>query len=120
MPKGGDLHNHLSGSIYAESYIKWSAEKGLCVDAKSLVVLSAPCDESKGQQPIANALNNRLLYRQLIDAWSMRNWQYAGKSGHDQFFDTFGRFGVATYDQTGRMLADAAARAARGRVSYLE
>src|SRR5436190_11767758 len=48
MPKGGDLHNHLSGSIYAESYIKWSAEKGLCVDAKSLVVLSAPCDESKG------------------------------------------------------------------------
>jgi adenosine deaminase/adenosine deaminase CECR1 len=120
MPKGGDLHNHLSGSIYAESYIKWSAEKGLCVDSKSLVVLSAPCDEGKGQQPMANALNNALLYRQLVDAWSMRNWQFAGKSGHDQFFDAFAKFGVATYDQTGRMLADAAARAARGRVSYLE
>ena len=32
MPKGGDLHNHLSGSIYAESYIQWAAENGLCVN----------------------------------------------------------------------------------------
>src|SRR4051794_4736289 len=31
MPKGGDLHNHLSGSVYAESYIQWAAAKGLCV-----------------------------------------------------------------------------------------
>src|SRR5690349_5629681 len=30
MPKGGDLHNHLSGSVYAEHYIEWAAEKGLC------------------------------------------------------------------------------------------
>src|ERR1035438_6699082 len=22
MPKGGDLHNHLTGSVYAESYIR--------------------------------------------------------------------------------------------------
>src|SRR5215207_4401334 len=32
MPKGGDLHNHLSGTIYAESYIKWAADQGLCVN----------------------------------------------------------------------------------------
>jgi len=25
MPKGGDLHNHLSGAIYAESYLRWAA-----------------------------------------------------------------------------------------------
>ena len=27
MPKGGDLHNHLSGSIYAESYMRWAARR---------------------------------------------------------------------------------------------
>ena len=32
MPKGGDLHNHLSGSIYAERYIEWAAENGLCIN----------------------------------------------------------------------------------------
>ena len=25
MPKGGDLHNHLSGTVYGESYIRWAA-----------------------------------------------------------------------------------------------
>ena len=24
MPKGGDLHNHLSGAVYAEKYLEWS------------------------------------------------------------------------------------------------
>src|SRR3954469_20205581 len=32
MPKGADLHNHLTGSIYAESFIAWAAEAGDCVD----------------------------------------------------------------------------------------
>src|SRR6185503_12658968 len=44
MPKGADLHNHLSGSIYAERYIEWAAEKGLCVNngTMSLVVPASP------------------------------------------------------------------------------
>ena len=32
MPKGGDLHNHLSGAVYAESYIDYAAADGDCVD----------------------------------------------------------------------------------------
>jgi adenosine deaminase len=120
MPKGGDLHNHLSGSTYAESYVQWAAEKGLCVNNKTLVLSLPPCDANAGLQPAASALTNPVLYREMINAWSMRFWQYSGQNGHDQFFDSFGKFGVATYDQTGRMIADAAARAARGHVLYLE
>lgn len=120
MPKGGDLHNHLSGSVYAERYIEWAADKGLCVNQTTLALSQAPCDQGSGQLPATTALTNGVLYRQMIDAWSMRYWQFSGQNGHDHFFDTFGKFGVATYGQTGGMLADAAARAARGRVSYLE
>ena len=36
MPKGADLHNHLSGAIYAESWIRAGAEDGLCVNPTSL------------------------------------------------------------------------------------
>ena len=32
MPKGGDLHNHLTGAIYAEDYIDFAASDNLCVD----------------------------------------------------------------------------------------
>jgi adenosine deaminase len=120
MPKGGDLHNHLSGSVYAESYVQWAAAKGLCVNQNSMALSQPPCDQAAGQVPANNALTNSLLYRQLIDAWSLRYWQYSGQNGHDKFFDTFGKFGAATFGQTGQMLADAAARAARGHVLYLE
>lgn len=27
MPKGGDLHNHLTGSAYAETYFEMAAKK---------------------------------------------------------------------------------------------
>ena len=36
MPKGADLHNHLSGAVYAESWIRAGAEDHLCVNLASL------------------------------------------------------------------------------------
>jgi adenosine deaminase len=123
MPKGGDLHNHLSGAIYAESYIQWAAENGLCVNNQTMALAVPPtksaCD-ANSQFPAAAAITNSVVYQQLIDAWSMRNWQLSGDTGHDHFFNSFGKFGAATYNQTGRMIAEAASRAAHGHVLYLE
>src|SRR2546423_11735493 len=124
MPKGGDLHNHLSGAIYAESFIQWAADNGLCINLTTMALSPPPagkkCDANSQVPPASNALNNSILYLQMIDAWSMRNWQLSVQSGHDHFFDTFGKFGVATYNQNGKMIADVASRAARGHVLYLE
>ena len=117
MPKGGDLHSHLSGAVYAESYIQWAAAKGLCVNQETMALSQPPCDQAAGKPPVTTALSNTVLYRQLIDAWSMRYWEYSGQNGHDHFFESFGKFGGATF---GQMLADVSSRAAKGRVSYLE
>src|SRR3954453_2646972 len=38
MPKGGDLHNHLSGSTYAESYLRYAADDNICVDTVKLTI----------------------------------------------------------------------------------
>src|SRR5262244_855742 len=35
MPKGGDLHTHLAGAVYAERFIAWAAQQELCVPLKS-------------------------------------------------------------------------------------
>lgn len=120
MPKGGDLHSHLSGAIYAESMIGWAAEDGLCVDPKTLVLMKPPCDEAAGQVAAKNALTDPLLFRRMIDAWSMRNQASSGLSGHDLFFDSFDKFGHATSSRQGDMLAEVTLRASAGRVSYLE
>ena len=120
MPKGGDLHSQLSGAIYAESMLGWAVEDGLCVDPKSLTVVKPPCNTALGQVAAIDAQADGLLYRRLIDAWSMRNAATSGLSGHDQFFDSFGKFGLSNKNRTGDMLAEVAARASGGQVSYLE
>lgn len=120
MPKGGDLHNHLSGAIYAESFILWAAEDDLCVSQKTFVLTVQPCDADSGRPPVRQALTDPTLYRQIIDAWSMRNSQFSGQSGHDHFFDTFGRFSLVTGNRVGDMLAEQTMRAAHDRLSYVE
>src|SRR5919199_6529550 len=53
FPKGGDLHNHLSGAVYAESYIQWAAQDGVCVERKTLTLVAAPCDDAAGKPAAA-------------------------------------------------------------------
>jgi adenosine deaminase len=118
MPKGADLHNHLSGSIYAESYLAWAAEDGLCIDRKQMSLVSAPCDDIK--PPASLALQDADLYRQLLDSLSMRDYHDGPESGHDHFFAAFGKFNAATRKRLGDMLAEIASRAADESVLYLE
>jgi adenosine deaminase len=120
MPKGADLHNHLSGAVYAETFVRWAAAKALCVNQTTFVLTSPPCNATAGLPEVSTALTDGTLFGQIIDSWSMRNWEKSGQNGHDHFFDTFGKFGLAGYGQTGAMLAEVLARAARGRVSYME
>jgi adenosine deaminase len=118
MPKGGDLHNHLLGAIYAESLIDWAAASGSCVDPATFALSADPCTAPKLEAK--QALGNPVLYRSMVDAFSMRNWQLSGQSGHDHFFDTFDKFDAVTHGHTGLMLAETAARAASQREIYQE
>ncbi len=126
MPKGGDLHNHLSGAIYAETLIDWAKDQHACVDPKTFYLtpsLKLSTGDPYCPAPTAlaeTALSNPTLYRGMVDAFSMRNWELSGQSGHDHFFDTFDKFGAATHGNTGPMLADTAARAASQKEIYQE
>ena len=98
MPKGGDLHTHLSGAIYAERLIAWAEQDGLCVRASDLSIVDPPCDQDKGTAPVAEALRDQGSYDRLVNSLSMRFFlpSAANPSGHDQFFATFGRFGASS------------------------
>jgi adenosine deaminase len=118
MPKGGDLHNHLSGAIYAESYLQWAVADGLCVMTATSSIVGGVCDATAGRPPASDVVRNSALYNQAIDAMSMRHWD-SSLNGHDHFFATFGKFGPPSA-KTGDMLAEVASRAAAEHVSYLE
>ena len=46
MPKGGDLHNHLSGTPYAEEFLEWAAARDFCVEPEALTLIEPPCEAS--------------------------------------------------------------------------
>ncbi len=134
FPKGADLHMHLSGAIYAETFIAEAIKQGLCVvpvDAgkpaapigKDAVQFVAPVSGSKcgtGTIPASTALTNQALYDNLIDSFSMRAFvPFEGINGHDQFFSTFARYG-GLKDVAGEWLDEVATRAAAQNEQYLE
>jgi adenosine deaminase len=120
MPKGGDLHSHLSGAVYAESYLRWAAEDGLCVYVPRQAIMANACPVAADSlRPAAQIADTSALYNALVDAFSMRHWTPAQGSGHDRFFSTFGRFN-STERRTGDGLAEVQQRAVRGGVRYLE
>ncbi len=120
MPKGGDLHNHLSGAIYAESFIKWAAEDGLCLTVSTLSISPRPCTAASNEVDASKITRDQTLYDRVVDAWSVRNWNPARKSGHDQFFETFQKFDPAGEGHLGDMLAEVASRAGSQNIGYLE
>ena len=130
MPKGADLHNHLSGAVYAESWIRAAAEDNLCVDlATHSFFQSRAMTDSLPPQPVcgdgnipaAHAMTDQHLYDALIDAFSMRSFvPTTGVSGHDHFFDAFAKFHGVAHIHIGEFLDEVAARAATQNEQYLE
>jgi adenosine deaminase len=124
FPKGADLHVHLSGAVYAETFIRDAAEDGLCVDPAALKFVAPPC---KAKLVAANQLSgnmtsaNQDLYDRLIDAFSLRSFvPTSAFSGHDQFFATFARFSGLNKQHVGEWVDEVASRSAAQNQQYLE
>ena len=130
MPKGGDLHVHLNGAVFAESYLNAAAEDGLCIDvankafSKSQPVVAGIEPEpvcEVGDVPAVQALGRQPLYDSMIDSFSMRGFVPSeGKTAHDHFFDAYTRFGGTSPSHTGAWLDEVTNRAAAQNVQYLE
>jgi len=134
MPKGGDLHNHLSGAVYAESWIRAAAQDHLCVDIDqhafvkpkpaSPTAQQVHCDAKAapaGEFPASDLADNQPLYDALVDAFSMRAFvPVSGESGHDHFFNTFDKFDGTSPTHLPEYLDEVATRAARQNEQYLE
>jgi len=135
MPKGADLHTHLSGAVYAEAYIRWAADPDLqlCYDpgARSIVQcathvppMAKPDCKSATQVRMSDAAGSDSCIAAITDNLSMRNFQpnplWDQRSGHDQFFATFARFGAISGERKAESLAWLARNAALQNIVYVE
>jgi adenosine deaminase len=117
MPKGADLHNHISGATYAKNLLADTVAEGFCVDPKTQIIhKKTPCDGLTPQE----ILNDPVLKAQLIDAWSLRDFPFKTQSGHDHFFATFAKFHDAVPRNMAAILAENVNRAARNHTDFEE
>jgi len=118
VPKGGDLHNHLTGAVYAETLLDLAVDDGgYCIDPTLRAITSGSCNGANQDVPPPNDP----FYDEIVRAWSMKDFDYAGAvSGHDHFFSTFGKFGGLAGVHRNENLGDIAMRAANENQVYIE
>ncbi|MES2104288.1 MAG: adenosine deaminase [Pseudomonadota bacterium] len=134
MPKGGDLHHHYSGAIYAETYLDWVGRRNWCVyrdNNKDLQAQKYRIEVKADLPPAAKAIcasaeqvrQDNGFYRELLQRWSDKDYDnhYHEQAPPDQqFFDTFGYFGPVSdeFSHEGLQWLKAVAKAEN--VQYLE
>lgn len=92
MPKGADLHNHVSGATYSEFILARAENKGLNYD----LTANAFTDKEANKNnviPIQELKKNSAFLAQFLNTASMRGWYPNTSNGHDHFFAAFACFG---------------------------
>lgn len=125
MPKGGDLHNHYSGSVYAETYIEDVFSKNYYINTSTLqVVKSLPANADKKLWMQFSAIKDSGLiesYKEkLLQKWSVKDYNGVSYPSDKQFFETFGGFGIASGETQPQGLVELKERAKKENVSYIE
>ena len=129
MPKGGDLHNHFSGSVYTETYWNYLLRKKPWFDTVTLAFEydSIKQNNKKGdyrryRSATALIAANKLadIKQRILQLWSVKDYVDLGVPSHKHFFDTFGRLPSGGWKETGIGLQELQHRAIRENVQYLE
>ncbi len=125
MPKGGDIHHHALGSVFAEDYLDLAIEKKLFINPQTYQLYFDETDAlSKNDEqaiPINELLSKSADEREkTIDHWSVRNHKEHGRNGHHWFFATFQKFEPAMIGNEPWFLSKLCEAAARENVQYLE
>nr|WP_315394787.1 adenosine deaminase [uncultured Duganella sp.] len=132
MPKGGDLHHHYSGALYAEQYLEWVDKQGYCVNKNTFVIdTTKETVASERAKPLAeraclsgqDVLQNNTVLANLLQKWSDKDfYNHSGiQSPPDrQFFDTFAYFNPVASTNAAEGLHTLKRRAIEENLSYIE
>lgn len=125
MPKGGDIHIHLSGAIPPEKLIAIAASHDLLVDPASGQLVDQITNQPYNYTPlvplvpVSSTYTNATLFTFLVSKWSMAGFSFDNQTGHDWFFSTFDLIDPVTY-YDGELIASIRNQAASEKIRYLE
>jgi adenosine deaminase len=132
MPKGGDLHHHYSGSVYAEQYLEFVDKQAYCVNKLTYTIETRKdVIDAERARPASerNCLSgadvhaDEAIYRELLQRWSNKDFNNHGalQPPPDRlFFQTFGYFGPVANGNLHEGLQRLKQRAILENIGYIE
>ncbi|CAN1522263.1 Adenosine/AMP deaminase domain containing protein [Flavobacteriaceae bacterium] len=122
MPKGGDLHHHYSGSIYAEPLLAHAIAEDFYLNTQTMTVSQ---EKQSGSDWILFSTlqkNGELdIYKQkIMQKWSVKDYNNVDYPSDKLFFESFMKFEPAIKDNFGTGLLELKNRAIKENVSYIE
>jgi len=122
MPKGGDLHHHYSGSIYAEPLLTHAIAKDFYLNTQTMAVSQ---EKQLGSDWVLFSTlqkNGELdAYKQkIIQKWSAKDYNNVDYPSDKLFFESFMKFEPATQGNFEAGLLEIKNRAIKENVSYIE
>ncbi|CAD0009198.1 amidohydrolase family protein [Flavobacterium chungangense] len=122
MPKGGDLHHHFSGSIYAEPLLERAIAEDFYLNLETMEV--SKIKPAKGDWETFSSLKNtgKLAFykQQIMQTWSAKDFNGVTVPSDDLFFDSFQKFSPAIEGHFAEGLTELKNRALSENVSYIE
>ena len=132
MPKGGDLHHHYSGSVYAETYTEFVDKQGFCINTQTFrietdkAVVAAERAKPAAQRSCKSGAEVRAdedTWREVAKRWSNRdfhNHTSLQPAPDQRFFQSFGYFGPVANDNLREGLLELKQRAIAENIGYIE
>ncbi|KAF2331404.1 adenosine deaminase [Flavobacterium daemonense] len=121
MPKGGDLHHHFSGSIYAEPLLERAIAEDFYLNLETLEVSKNKPSTGNWQNFSSIKNSGKLDYyeQQIMQSWSIKDYNGSVPSD-DQFFDSFMKFEPTIAGHFAEGMLELKKRAIAENVSYIE
>ena len=122
MPKGGDLHHHYSGSIYAEPLLAHAISEDFYLNTQTMTVSQ---EKQTGNDWVLFSTlqkNGELdVYKQkIMHKWSVKDYNNVDYPSDKLFFESFMKFEPATKNNFEAGLLELKNRAIKENVSYIE
>ncbi len=122
MPKGGDLHHHYSGSVYPETLLDHAILNDFYLNKETMTVSKEKPTAGKWEQfsTIQRSGNLEQVKEQIIQQWSIKNFNYLNEASNTHFFSSFEKFKAANDDSFAMGLMELKNRAVSENLSYIE
>ena len=122
MPKGGDLHHHFSGSVYAEPMLEDAINEDFYLNTTTMEVLKEK--PSSGNWELLSEIAKRgelYAYKQkIMEKWSAKDYNGVSYPSDKLFFESFGKFSPTLPGHFGEGLLELKNRAISENLSYIE